>query len=868
MKRKVRASHPRFGRLPSILIWLGVLAGLWWLSLHSFLLFHSLVEMFSIIVACGIFVIAWNSRRFADNSYFSLLGIAYLFVAGIDLVHTLVYKGMGVFPAHGSNAATQLWISARYLESLSLLLASLLVGRKLKMDLAFAGYAVALVAVMACVFGWGVFPNCYIEGQGLTAFKIASEFIISGILLGSLALLRRKRDQFAPRVFAFLAWSVITTIASEMAFTLYTDVYGMANIAGHFLKLISFYLIYKAIIETGLRQPYELLFRNLRRSQERLRLERNKAREYLNIAGAMIVLIDLDQRVSLINRRGCHILGCPARQIIGRDWCETFVPARLREESKANVAKLMAGEVELPDYFEHPVVTSTGEERMILWHSTVVRDEKGRPTGVLSSGEDITETRRAEEETRRLNQALARRVIRRTEQLRDSEQRYRDIIRTTQEGILVVDADARINYVNDQMAEMVGYAPEELVGRSMYEFVDEAARREVSRHFERQRQGIKERYDLRFRRRDGEELWTIVSANPMVNDSGEFVGALAMVINITERKRVEQARDAERRRLFSLMEALPAFIYLQGPDHTVRFANATFRERFGEPDGKRCYEILMSRSKPCPRCPARGVLDTRVPNLREWPDSPDGRFYEIHDYPFTDVDGSPLLLEVGIDITERKQLEQEIANIAEQERRRIGQDLHDVVGQNLTGIAYLSRVLEQKLAARKLAEASYGAKIVKLVNQCAAQTRSLARGLCPVEMGADGLMSALREFASNIEELFNVSCLFECAKPVLIDDSTRATQLYHIAREAVNNAIRHGKANEIVISLTSFDDRVGLAIRDDGVGLSDGAAKPSGMGLHVMKYRASTLGGWLDVRGVSGGGTVVVCSCPNPRGGA
>ncbi len=133
-----------------------VLLGLYLTSLHSYLLFHSLAEGFSIVVACAVFVVAWNSRRFLDNNYLLFIGIASLFVAGLDLAHTLAYKGMGVFPGYGSNLATQLWIAGRYVQSLSLLVAPLFIGRKLKPNLALLVYAIVVALLLASIFYWNV----------------------------------------------------------------------------------------------------------------------------------------------------------------------------------------------------------------------------------------------------------------------------------------------------------------------------------------------------------------------------------------------------------------------------------------------------------------------------------------------------------------------------------------------------------------------------------------------------------------------------------------------------------------------------------------------------------------------------------------
>jgi signal transduction histidine kinase len=248
-----------------------VLLGLYLTSLYSYLLFHSLAEMFSIVVACGVFMVAWNGRRFLDNNYLLSIGIAYVFIAGIDLIHTLAYKGMGVFPGFDANLPTQLWIAGRYLQSLSLLVAPMFIHRRLKTHLIFAIYAVVFGLLLASIFYWRVFPDCYVEGVGLTSFKKNSEYAISLILLTSIALLLRHRTAFDPDVLRLLVRSIVLMIGAELAFTLYISVYGLSNLVGHFLKIISFYLIYRAMIATALTKPYRVMFRNLKQSEAELR---------------------------------------------------------------------------------------------------------------------------------------------------------------------------------------------------------------------------------------------------------------------------------------------------------------------------------------------------------------------------------------------------------------------------------------------------------------------------------------------------------------------------------------------------------------------------------------------------------------------
>jgi signal transduction histidine kinase len=212
------------------------------------------------------------------------------------------------------------------------------------------------------------------------------------------------------------------------------------------------------------------------------------------------------------------------------------------------------------------------------------------------------------------------------------------------------------------------------------------------------------------------------------------------------------------------------------------------------------------------------------------------------------------------DITERKRLEKQILEIGDQERRRIGQDLHDDLGQRLAGIELMSEVLEQKLAGKSAAESARARQITRHVRDAIKQSRQLARGLSPVVVESQGLMAALTELAAKTRKLFQVNCRFHCPSPVLVPDHTVATHLYRITQEAVSNAVKHGRASEITIRLQRNGDRTLLTVRDNGRGFPVTPPKTQGMGLQIMHYRAGIIGAALTVEPDDGGGTRLDCA--------
>ena len=211
------------------------------------------------------------------------------------------------------------------------------------------------------------------------------------------------------------------------------------------------------------------------------------------------------------------------------------------------------------------------------------------------------------------------------------------------------------------------------------------------------------------------------------------------------------------------------------------------------------------------------------------------------------------------DITRHLELEQEILDISERERRRLGQDLHDDLCQLLTGVEFLCQTLVADLSKRSKPNAAKAQEIAGMVRLAIVQTRELAHGLSPLSLEVEGLMVALQQLAARTANLFGRACRFTCPSPVLVPDQTVAVHVYRIAQEAVANALKHSQAETIEIELLRREQGLRLQVRDDGIGLAHSPVREKGMGLRIMKYRAEVLGGSLQVLGNPDGGTTVVC---------
>jgi PAS domain S-box-containing protein len=247
------------------------------------------------------------------------------------------------------------------------------------------------------------------------------------------------------------------------------------------------------------------------------------------------------------------------------------------------------------------------------------------------------------------------------------------------------------------------------------------------------------------------------------------------------------------------------------------------------------------------------------------------------EWDFLDHSGQRIRLEIGTrivrqsgepgevegiarDITERKRLEKEILETSNREKQRIGHDLHDGVCQQLAGIAYRVDILVDQLQEKKINEAVEAERIGVLINDAITQTRGVARGLFPVRLEESGLPLALEDLVTNTCNLFKIKCDLICDEPGPALDNTMASHLYYIAQESVMNAGKHGQATQVTVSLQRAGDHYALSIRDNGTGLKPLNGSYTGMGIHIMHYRAKMIGATLDLKSVPGQGTEVTCT--------
>ena len=902
-------------RYMGILLGLSALLGLYLTSRINYLLFHSLVEVFSIVIACGIFMVAWNSRRFLDNNYVLFLGIAYLFVGTLDLIHTLAYKGMGVFPDYGANLPTQLWIAARYVESFSLLIAPLVLHRKRRANWAFLGYAGVTALLLGTIFA-GVFPDCFVEGVGLTPFKKISEYIISLILLASATLLWQRRREFDRKVLRWLLGAIIVTMGSEMAFTLYVDVYGFFNLAGHLLKVASFYLIYKVFIETGLVNSYNLLFRNLKQSEEALRRERDFAESLIETAQAIVLVLDTEGRIVRINPYMEEISGYSMEEVQGKDWFTTFLPER--DHSRIREMFLKAVSDIQTRGNTNSIVTKDGRERDIEWYDKTLKDTECNVVGVLAIGQDMTERRQMEEA------------------LRESEVRFRDLYQEAPLAYLSVGIDGRIQMTNQRAGEMFGFTVADLVGRPLFDlYADAAAGKEkASQVFSRFRAGEEIRgEELEMRRVDGSSVWINLTVRPIRDAEGGIVASRSIVEDITERRQAEEALRASERKYRGIVEQSQDGIVLINEEGIIiewnrsqeQVAGMKGEEVLGRPMWDMLFQMLPEERR------TQATLDELMALIKEGLRTGQGIWLsQMMEGKIQDSDGArrptqqlvyPIETEQGFmlaaitrDITERKRVEEQL--------HRYNQELEEMVNERTARIQEMER---QRAEMEKLA--ATGRMAARIAHEVNNPLAGIANSFLLIEDAipndhpyyeyVDRIKREIERIARIVRQMFDLyrpekemSVEFVVAETVrdvvtlcgassqtrdisivveITDASATATLPEGWLRQILFNVLQNAvdvspPGASVKVSMEVTQDVLTILVADQGTGIPEEARSrilepffttkenPSqrglGLGLSVSASLAETMGGSIDFESEVGMGTTFRISLPTMWGQA
>lgn len=498
---------------------------------------------------------------------------------------------------------------------------------------------------------------------------------------------------------------------------------------------------------------------------------------------------------------------------------------------------------------------------------------------------DITERKRAEEE------------------LRKSEAKYRLLHESMRDAFCRVDLSGRILETNAAFQTLVGYSQEELSELTYQDITPErwhAGEVQILADLVMTR-GYSDIYQKEYRHRDGTiipiELRTVL----IRDEAGEPLGMWATVRNITARLRVERAlhqatvelerrvkertaeleasrqalaeSEAQFRQMTDIIQEV--FWLIDAKTGDALYVSPAFEQIWGRPPTKNRPGVFTWVNSLHPDDQAHalevfrtGLKEGQFEPLEARVVRPDGsiRWIEARGWLMSPARGGrPRVAGTMRDITVRRQLEAEILNASEVERQRIGRDLHDSLGQSLTGIGYLAEAMKEELSRAGRTEAAEAGKLARLVEEAADRAHAMARGLMLVDMRRGGLTAALQELALRTQELFHIECRYEGPDEITLDDMETAGQLYRIAQEAATNAAKHARADRIVIRLEATPAKLELTVRDTGKGLPAGAADSTGMGLGIMRYRAGLIGASFWIEGAAGQGTTIRCLLTRTR---
>ena len=574
-----------------------------------------------------------------------------------------------------------------------------------------------------------------------------------------------------------------------------------------------------------------------------------------------IIGTDINGTVTDWNKGAEKVFGYTGQEAVGRN-ISFLSPADRSEDGLNMLKKVLDGEAVKQYEALRRRKDGTLIGVSITLSPTVGAD--GKIVGASGIGRDITERRRAETA------------------IRESEVRYRRIVETTNEGVWLLDSKLHNSYVNRQMAKMLGYEPEEMVGRSVFDFYFPEDVERKKRLLSRRQQGVREQLEERLRRRDGLQLWVRMAATPVFKDNGEFDGALAMVCDITERKIVEEALRESEARFRLVANASPVLIWMSGTDKLcdyfndpwLQFTGRSLDQELGNgwaesvhPDDlQRCLETYMTAFD------RRESFEMEY-RLRRY----DGQYRWVYDKGIPRLNSNGAFagyIGACTDITEHKLAEETLASVSgrlseaqDQERARIARELHDDISQRLALVAMdLDSQKQNPLATTEELRAAIGATY-KRISDLVSDIHAMSHRLHSSKLDSVGLAAAATGFCRELSERQKVRIEFSSGGiPKKVPEAISLC-LFRVLQEALQNALKHSGAKQFQVSLLGSENEIQLTICDKGCGFDpDQTLKGTGLGLTSMKERLKLVGGELSIDTQLQRGTTIYARVPlRPR---
>lgn len=448
-----------------------------------------------------------------------------------------------------------------------------------------------------------------------------------------------------------------------------------------------------------------------------------------------------------------------------------------------------------------------------------------------------------------------------------------ELLENISQCVISTKLDGTVTYWNQACVDIFGYTKEEMVDEPLSKIYPFVAEEQYYGDLQKLRDGREVQGQWKSITKDGSIIWIDVHAKPLVDEDNEPKAIIASAHNINEQKKIEQELEENKAQAQAILERTVDGIITIDKNGKILNSNHSASRIFGyskEEIVNKNIKILIPESY-------NGKYDTYINHF-----SNDHQKQVIgfrRELTGRRKDGSNFPIELSIsevkwrdskiftvvvnDISERRRLQSEILRISEEERRNLGQDLHDGLGQMLTGIRLITQNLAQKLKHENTPGSEEVQEISNLIKEADEYAKTLARGLVSVDFEKEGLKVALKQLGVQVEKLFGVHCRVEYDENIEIHNNMKSMHLYRIAQESISNAVKHGKASNIDIKLKSVNRRLELSVKDDGIGFEESQKTNGGMGIHIMRYRASMLSGRLEIFQTGDEKTSIVCSIPH-----